>query len=175
MQGMERIKAFEGIRKRVFPDQWYASVAKPFPSIHKLLLAMLSHDPGERPSSAAVASHIESFLSEEYTALSMNKSTRRQGCIFLRVEANENDGVLQRTIKAIKDAAPCITILQYSLRGHESKAIMEFALVCEGNGDLFSIDVILEELNTREEVKVARQVNEKHTAKNVDGDENHNI
>jgi len=128
-QGMERFKAFEGIRKNTFPDQWHKSVATPFPSIHNLVCKMLSHNPKDRPSSASVANEIEALLSE-YTVLSLDRATTRQeGSLFLRVEAVDKEGILARTIKLIKDTAPTVTILQYSLRGQDSKAIMEFALL----------------------------------------------
>lgn len=140
---MERFKVLEGIRKQVFPLSWNATVAKQYPSIHEILTSMLSHVPEQRPSAKDVTNHIESLLGE-YTVLSLDldNTATCEGAIFLRVEAEDNEGVLARTIKLIKEATSGVTIIQYSLRGQESKAIMEFALGktaagadSEGEGD----------------------------------------
>jgi len=126
--GMERHMVFSGIRKQIFPDQWYKTVAESFQSLHSLIMAMLSVLPSERPSAAKVANHIDTLLGE-YTVLSLDRSHhQRKGSVLLRVEATESEGVLPRTIKLIKEASPDITIMQYGLRGQQSKAIMEFAL-----------------------------------------------
>ena len=75
--GMERIKVFESIRRRSidFPSKWHLTVAKNFPSIHTLLISMLSHDPKTRPSAAEVTTHVESLLSE-YTVHSLDRSLK---------------------------------------------------------------------------------------------------
>jgi len=127
--GMERMYVFEGIRRKsfVFPEKWHLTVATEFPSVHSLLVRMLSHDPKSRPSAADVAADIESLLSE-YTVLSLDPSSMMDGLIFLRVEADDTEGALARTVKIIKDLTPMINIHQYGLRAKGSKRIMEFAL-----------------------------------------------
>jgi len=133
--GMERFKVFEGIRRQIFPPAWTATVAIEFPSIDQILTQMLSRIPKERPSASDVAVHIESLLNE-YTVLSLDHTTAQEGSIFIRIEADDNDGVLARTTKIIQEAASNVTILQYSLKGQESKAIMEFALLIkDADGD----------------------------------------
>jgi len=170
---MERFKVLEGIRKRVFPLAWKATVAKQFSSINEILTSMLSRVPQERPSAADVANHIESLLGE-YTVLSLDHTTTREGSFFLRVEAEDTDGVLARTIKLIKEAASHVKIIQYSLRGQESKAIMEFALAkSEANGDgeepeewkyaSNNVSAICEVLLESSEIKLVRKVNEQST------------
>jgi len=172
--GMERLQVFDGIRSQVFPSEWHSTVGKQFPSIHSLLLAMLSPHPTNRPSSTDVVIQIKSFLSE-YTVLSLtlDSSSKREGSIFLRVEADDNEGVLARTMKLMKDTAPDVTILQYSLRGHDSKAIMEFALVVTTSedredshvrsGDLHDpIESIFIKLQESREIKLVRQVNDEN-------------
>lgn len=132
--GMERYKVLEGIRKQVFPPAWKAEVAKKFPSINKILTNMLSRIPKERPSASEVASHVESLLNE-YTVLSLDHTTAREGSIFLRVEAQNEADILTRTMKIIQEAASNITILQYSLKGQDKGSIMEFALIITGKDD----------------------------------------
>lgn len=132
---MERFKVFEGIRRQIFPPAWTATVAKDFPSIDTLLTQMLSRIPKERPSANDVAVHIESLLNE-YTVLCLDHTTAQEGSIFIRIEADDNEGILARTTKIIQEAASNVTILQYSLKGQEAKAIMEFALLITGaDGD----------------------------------------
>jgi len=167
---MERVMVFKGIRKRDFPDQWHSTVAVSFPSIHAIMMKMLSPIPSERPTSAAVADHIDSLLSE-YTVLSLDRTHRREGSVLLRVEATESEGVLRRTIDLIKSSDKSIEIRQYSLRGQESKAIMEFALsVAEsGNGENEtekedSVKNVIIALKGNEEIGLVRQVTEKHAA-----------
>lgn len=78
-------------------------------------------------------------------------------------------------MKLMKDTAPDVTILQYSLRGQDSKAIMEFALVVttsndresEDNdvrsGDLHDpIESIFIKLQESREIKLVRQVNDEN-------------
>ena len=127
--GMERMYVFEGIRRKsfVFPEKWHLTVETEFPSVHSLLVRMLSHDSKRRPSAADVAADIESLLSE-YTVLSLDPSSMMDGLIFLRVEADDTEGALARTVKIIKDLTPMINIHQYGLRAKGSIRIMEFAL-----------------------------------------------
>jgi serine/threonine protein kinase len=175
--GMERHLVFKGIRRRSFPDQWHNTVAKNFPSLHALVMIMLSPNPSERPSSAAVANHIDTLLSE-YTVLSLDHTKRQDSSVLLRVEADDNEGILQRTIKMIKEADPNIIILQYGLRGQESKAIMEFALAfCptrDGTSEEKSLSEqihfetvtnIFKKLDNCKEIIGARQVSEKHMSR----------
>jgi len=169
--GMERHMVFKGIRKRTFPEQWHETVAVAFPTLHALLMKMLSSDPSERPTSADVANHIDGLLGE-YTVLSLDRTHRREGSVLLRVEAIESEGVLRRTTQMIKDADSNLTILQYGLRGHESKAIMEFALtLAEDTEDRDvndtttrndAIKKIIKVLEKNEDITVVRQVTEKH-------------
>ena len=119
---MERTIVFSGIRKRQFPKKWHSTVEKLYPQVHTLLVSMLSHIPVERPTAIEVVTTIEVVLSE-YTVYSLAKS---EGSIFVRVEAKNNEGILDRTMELIKNATSRIEILQFSLRGQGSKAIMEF-------------------------------------------------
>ena len=125
---MERYKEFAAIRKRSFPPYWTNNVQRAFPSLHLVLLAMLSHDASERPSAASVHDHVEGLLGE-YTIQSLDRSwAKGNEALLLRVEADETDGVLPTAIRLIKEAAGSDVILQYGLRGKADKAIMEFAL-----------------------------------------------
>ena len=123
----ERYKEFCGIRKGQYPSYWNSHVKKTFPSLHNILLLMLSPTPSKRPSAADVSDHIDKLLTE-YTVQSLDKSWGKKGAILLRVEADEEEGVLTATMKLIKTAAPNAIIQQYGLRGQGSKAIMEFAI-----------------------------------------------
>jgi serine/threonine protein kinase len=166
LTGMERMMVFSSIRKQKFPTDWNNTVAKQFPSIHKLIKDMLSHDPKSRPSSAEVTKKIELLLSE-YTVLSLDQITRLDGSkesnIFLRVEAVYNDGILARTIKLIKDSSPHVIVSQYSLRGQETKAIMEFALSIKNSID-HSLDTkeiirnVFVSLEEDEDITIVREV-----------------
>ena len=104
----------------------------------------------------------------------------------MRLEAEDNEGVLARTTKIIKATAPNVTILQYSLRGHESKAILEFALgidddsqmmghrveaLNEGEMNNNSLESLFMELEKSEEITVVRQIHERHTRSSSIGTE----
>ena len=123
----ERYKEFCGIRKGQFPAYWNSNIRKTFPSLHDLILRMLSLTPSKRPSAADVSEHIDKMLAE-YSVQSLDKSWGKKGAILLRVETDEAEGVLSATMKLIRAAAPHVTILQYGLRGQSSRAIMEFAM-----------------------------------------------
>ena len=165
---MERFKAFEGIRKSVpeFPKSWYNTVAKQFPVIHSLIQTMISHNPKDRPSAVQVSNQIESLLSE-YTVLLLDRTgaKRQEGSIFLRVEATDSEGILARTIQTIKATSLDVSIAQYSLQGHENKAIMEFALILKSSltqsEDIATgnLQKIIQTLENSEEVKLVRQLN----------------
>ena len=124
---MERFKEFTGIRKGCFPAYWVSHVQTSFPTLHDLLVQMISETASERPSADAVSERIDSLL-REYSVQSLDKSWGEKGALLLRVEAEETEGVLAHSMKLIKDASPCSIVLQYGLRGQSSKAIMEFAL-----------------------------------------------
>lgn len=166
--GMERFKVFEGIRRKssIFPDKWHSAVANKFPSLHSLLVCMLSHDPKERPTASEVASHLESLLSE-YTVHSLDPSSQSDGVIFLRVEAEDNEGALERTMKIIKESPPLVQIHQYGLRSKGSKKIMEFALSLNTSGEFVdatsgkkSLEDLFKKLESRDEIKVVRLIND---------------
>jgi serine/threonine protein kinase len=150
--GMERHIVLARVRNRDFPDTWKSSVAKPFPELQTMLEAMLSPKPMERPSAETVASYMKSLMSE-FTVQSIDKA--HGGATLLRVEAASNDeGILNRTIKLIKDVAPSVKIEQYGLRGGERSAIMEFALSTSDDG----LRAILTTMRETKEIKLVRQV-----------------
>ena len=154
--GMERMIVFSRIRNRDFPETWRSTVANIFPDLQIMLEAMLSPKPSDRPSAETVASHMKSFMSE-FTVQSIDKYHSDRGATLLRVEAASNDeGILNRTIKLIKDVAPLVKIEQYGLRGGESSAIMEFAL--STNDDKESLRAILSTMRATKEIKLVRQV-----------------
>lgn len=123
----ERYKEFSGIRKGQFPSYWNSNIKTSFPTLHDILVRMISPTPAKRPSAADLSEHIDNMLAE-YSVQSLDKSWGKKGAILLRVEADEEEGVLAATMKFIKVAAPNATILQYGLRGQNSKAVMEFAI-----------------------------------------------
>ena len=121
----------------------------------------------------SVAVHIESLLNE-YTVLSLDHTTAQEGSIFIRIEADDNDGILARTTKIIQEAASNVTILQYSLKGQESKAIMEFALLikdADGDGNEENgyhqvsdpISAIVIALGNSTEINLVRKLNAQPT------------
>lgn len=166
--GMERFKVFQGIKlhdEQVFPSEWHSTVAKVFPTVHTLLVSMLSHNPHIRPSAAEIVNHIESLLGE-YTVLSLDRNSYQEGYILLRIEAEDSEGVLARTIKLIKDSSKYVKIVQYSLRGQDAKAIMEFSLDIQDShfsqndvskGD--EMDYIFNALKDSSEIKNVREIN----------------
>mmetsp|Transcript_30246 Transcript_30246/g.62949 ORF Transcript_30246/g.62949 Transcript_30246/m.62949 type:complete len:1596 (+) Transcript_30246:455-5242(+) len=124
---MEKYQEFVKIRKGQFPNYWNSNIKKSFPTLHDILVRMISYTPSHRPSAALVFEHINSLLAE-YSVQSLDKSWGEKGALFIRVEAEEAEGVLAKSKKLIKESAPDAKILQYGLRGQDSKAIMEFAL-----------------------------------------------
>ena len=154
--GMERHIVFSRVRNRDFPTNWKSTVAKAFPELQLMLESMLSPKPSDRPSADTVASHMKSLMSE-FTVQSIDKSHSDRGATLLRVEATSNDeGILNRTIKLIKEVAPAVKIEQYGLRGGEDSAIMEFAL--STYDDMDSLRAILSTLRATTEIKLVRQV-----------------
>jgi serine/threonine protein kinase len=142
---MERYKEFACIRKGNFPAYWNSHVKTSFPTIHGLLVQMISDSASERPTADAVSDRIDSLL-REYSVQSLDKSWGKKGALLLRVEAKEKEGILAHTMQLIKDAAPHSTVLQYGLRGQKSKAIMEFALEVEENEKATAIESIRSQL-----------------------------
>ena len=90
--GMERFQVFRGLKdqEQKFPLEWHSSVALEFPTVHTLLVNMLSHNPQERPSAAEVVKHIESLLGE-YAVLSLDRNSYQEGYVLLRIEADDNE------------------------------------------------------------------------------------
>lgn len=157
VQGMERNIVLSQLRQRNFPESWQTGVAITFPTVHSLLKAMLSTQSSDRPSAETVASHVESLL-EEYTVRSLDrKRHHKDGSTLLRVEAKAVEGILAQTIQRIKDAAPNVEIVQYGLRGQDSKAVMEFAL---SNDSEVSLGRIFEELRSSSDIHVVRQISD---------------
>merc|ERR1739844_605164 len=103
---MERFQAFRGIKSKEqeFPLEWHSTVAQQFPTVHHLLVSMLRHNPRQRPSATEVVELIETLLGE-YRVLSLDRTSYQEGCILLRIEAEDNEGVLPRTIKLIRDSS----------------------------------------------------------------------
>lgn len=126
---MERYLMLKDIRRRrAFPVAWEKNFTKDFPVIRQLVYDMLSPIPSERPSAETVTSKIGLVLSELVCSLDrFPGGLQSNGTFFIRVEANDVEGILPKTVKMIKNSAP-IKVLQYGLRGQENKAIMEFAL-----------------------------------------------
>jgi len=163
---MERYQAFSGIRKGNFPSYWNLHVKTTFPTLHKLLVQMISNSAAERPSADVVSDCIDSLL-REYSVQSLDKSWEKEGAVLLRVEAEEKEGILACVMKHIKDAVPHAKILQYGLRGQTSNAItetcsipnltiMEFAIVIEGDEQTKSVETIFSRL--REHKMTVRQI-----------------
>ena len=142
---MERYTEFGNIRKGQFPAYWLSDVKPSFPTMHDILIQMLSDSPSQRPTASVVSDQVDSIL-REYSIQSLDKSWQKKGALLLRVEAQEKEGILQDTMKIIKDAVPQCTILQYGLRGQASKAIMEFALDITDNEKSTAVKTITSQL-----------------------------
>jgi serine/threonine protein kinase len=142
---MERYKEFACIRKGSFPTHWDSFVKTSFPNIHDLLVQMISDSAAERPTADVISDRIDSLL-REYSVQSLDKSWGKKGALLLRVEAKEKEGILAHTMLLIRDAAPNSTVLQYGLRGQQSKAIMEFALKVEDNEKAKAVENIRSQL-----------------------------
>lgn len=135
-QGMERLTVFSKLRDQVFPEHWLTHTKPAFPTLHSLLVSMISNRQSDRPSAGTVARTIQSIL-EEYTIQSLDKHHQHEGSLLLRVEASPREDVLQHTMQLIKEvAAPeLIEFNQYGLKGGTKKAIMEFAISSSGCSD----------------------------------------
>ncbi len=142
---MERYKEFACIRKGDFPVYWNDFVKTSFPTMHDLLVQMISDSASERPTADAVSDRIDTLL-REYSVQSLDKSWGEKGALLLRVEATEKEGILAHTMQLIRDAAPQSKVLQYGLRGQKSKAIMEFALDIEENEKAMAVENIRSQL-----------------------------
>lgn len=128
IQGMERNIVLSNLRNHIFPDHWMKSVVPEFPTLHSLLLSMISNQPGSRPTAASVVQTIQSIL-DGFTISSLDKHHYKD-CILLRVETRPREDVLRHTMQLVVDAAlpNKVEIVQYGLRGGTNKAIMEFAI-----------------------------------------------
>jgi len=168
--GMERCAVFDGIRQKVpvFPDDWYSSIASKFPTLHRLLVNMLSHHPKQRPTASEVVSCMEALLSE-YTVQSLGGSFHSEGARILRVEAEDNyEMTLEKTIRIIQDASPDIHIEEYGLRSKGTRRIMEFAMTLnddkldldDANNLNKALEDVRRQLESRDEIKVARLLND---------------
>lgn len=155
--GMERFKAFEGIRKGIFPAEWHARVANEFPDVHSLLVSMISTNPSDRPSASQVVNRIEALVNE-HTVSSLDTTSQSEESIFIRVEAKCSEGILARTMSIINETA-LVNIVQYSLRVNENKAIMEFALkILELSAPEASLEHLFERLRRNDEITVVRRI-----------------
>lgn len=130
---MERNIVLSKLRNHIFPDQWMDTVAIDFPTLHSLLLSMISNKPGDRPTAHAVVQRIQSIL-EGFTISSLDKRDY-EGSILLRVEIMFRENGLHQTMDLLRQAAlpNLIDIVQYGLRSSTNnggmKSIMEFAIV----------------------------------------------
>lgn len=152
--GMERHIMFSRLRQRDVPDEWRASVAGSFPILDKMLSDMLSPKPSERPTADEIVRMMEKLLGE-FTVQSLDQSLHEQSTMLLRVEAEQSDGVLSRTIQLIKDAAFGVKIDQYGLRSGDKKTIIEFAL---SGTDQAGLHKVLAAMTACPEIMAARQV-----------------
>lgn len=125
---MERNIVLSNLRIHNFPDHWMEVVVPDFPTLHSLLLSMISNQPGSRPTAESVVHTVESIL-DGFTISSLEKH-HYEDCILLRVETRPREDVLRHTMQLVQDAArpDSIEIVQYGLRGGTNKAIMEFAV-----------------------------------------------
>lgn len=156
--GMERHIVFDRLRRRDFPREWLGGVAVSFPTVHNLLLNMLSPRPSDRPSAAIIARQMEGLLGQ-FTILSLDrKHYKDDGSVLLRVEAVAENGILPRTISLIQSSAPHVRILQYCLRGEDGKAVMEFALDVANDDSI--VLTVLDSLRSTQDIQIARQVSD---------------
>lgn len=155
--GMERFKAFEGIRKGLFPAEWHTRVANEFPDVHSLLVSMISTNPSDRPSASQVVSRIEALVNE-HTVSSLDTTSKSDESVFIRVEATCSEGVLARTMSIINETE-LVNIVQYSLRVNENKAIMEFALIILDCSTFeASLEFVFDSLRKNDEITVVRRI-----------------
>ena len=109
--GMERSVVLGNVQKRIFPPAWNASVARENPALQDLLERMLSKIPGQRPTSDEVCAIVEDFLGT-LTVMSLDRSkSRGDGSILLRVEGDESDNIMSKTMTMIKEVCPNVNIL----------------------------------------------------------------
>jgi hypothetical protein len=130
---MERNIVLSNLRKKIFPDNWIETLGVEFPTLHSLLLSMISNRPEDRPTAQTVVQNIKSIL-EGFTISSLDRHDH-DDAILLRVETLPREDVLKWTMDLIREAARpfSMDIVQYGLRGGtnkgQTKSIMEFAIV----------------------------------------------
>jgi len=150
------------LRRRIFPKDWQRTVSSTMPTVHALIQGMLSPDASERPTSDLVSSVIDGQLAEFVFSLDLSSVVQRGRSLLLRVEAADSEGILTRTINLIKEASPDIDLIQYGLKVHSQKAIMEFALSLPADVDANELSTahtdISKKLSQSLEVHRVRQV-----------------
>ena len=154
---MERNIVLSKLRNHIFPDQWHTDVQEAFPSLHPLLLSMISSSPSDRPTADTVVRRIRSIL-DGFTITSLDKHLH-ESSILLRVEAKPREGVLRHTIELLKQAASpeAIEIKEYGLRGGTNKAIMEFAIAAPED-DCSLGNLLVSRMSVCPDVHVIRQI-----------------
>jgi len=108
----ERSLVLGELHEGKFPKSWLDSTAKEFPELHELIKAMVDHHPSSRPTPEEVCVKIDQILGR-LTVLSLDRSTSRgDGAVLLRVEAEDASAAFPATIAMIEKAAPGIKIEQ---------------------------------------------------------------
>lgn len=157
--GMERHICISRLRDKLeFPSDWDSFVSKSFPSLHNLILQMLSENPRKRPEASAVAYHVQDLLGE-LTIISVgNGKEPIDDLILIRVEADSEPGTLSNTMDQIREAASPgnVDILQYGLsQTKDAHTIMEFAL---RPSDHVEATALVSSLKQRPKIRSCRQV-----------------
>eukprot|EP00816_Leptocylindrus_hargravesii_P013682 CAMPEP_0196802688 /NCGR_PEP_ID=MMETSP1362-20130617/2257_1 /TAXON_ID=163516 /ORGANISM="Leptocylindrus danicus, Strain CCMP1856" /LENGTH=1432 /DNA_ID=CAMNT_0042174047 /DNA_START=91 /DNA_END=4389 /DNA_ORIENTATION=+ len=156
---MERAVTLKKLHNSEFPDAWQSTVAASFPTLHSLLTSMLSVQPSKRPCAATIEDSIDKILGG-YTVFSLDQGgANEKGSIYLRVEADEVEGILRETTELINATSPFVLIQQYSLKGQNGKAIMEFALSLPSGGE--GVDLLSDvctRLRENDHIDIVRRV-----------------
>ena len=103
--------------------------------------------------------YIEALVSE-FTVHSLDPTSLIEGTVYIRVETDDSEGAMARTIAAIRKE-DCVEIQQYGLRAKDHKKIMEFALSINSSGDDESEEILNKLISTLEdfdEINVVRQL-----------------
>uniref|UniRef100_A0A7S2LBQ7 non-specific serine/threonine protein kinase n=1 Tax=Leptocylindrus danicus TaxID=163516 RepID=A0A7S2LBQ7_9STRA len=156
---MERAVTLKKLHNSEFPDAWQSTVAASFPTLHSLLTSMLSVQPSKRPSAATIEDNIDKILGG-YTVFSLDRGgANEKGSIYLRVEADEVEGILRETTELINATSPFVMIQQYSLKGQSRKAIMEFALSLPPGGEgVELLSDVCNRLRENDHIDIVRRV-----------------